>query len=162
MHWSRIIDVQQSRREIEALAKDPSESVAPKHHAMNTLPVTVLARYRVSLVTVFSKFSATKDRSRCKNLYPTNPSAVDEVLCEGIRARFARSGVLNVMISGGKLPPQDGPTSSWRRDRWSRFKGRIVTESTFDGPVIPMGVLDPLNDARDRAIRFGALRRNFY
>jgi hypothetical protein len=25
--------------------------------------------------------------------------------------------------------------------------------------LIPMGVLDPLNDAKDRAIRFGALRK---
>jgi hypothetical protein len=35
-----------------------------------------------------------------------------------------------------------------------------ITESTFDGSVlISTGVLDPLNDARDRTMRFGALRK---
>jgi pimeloyl-ACP methyl ester carboxylesterase len=156
----------QSREEIEALqAKDPAlqpQSVA-QNTAMNTLPVCKpLAR---PLARVFGNgllgVLRPRIQSICKNLYPTNPSAVDEVLCEGILRDSLDLGAINVMISGGKLPPPRTVNELLAAD----FGGVVsregsITESTFDGPVlIPMGVLDPLNDAKDRAIRFGSLRK---
>jgi pimeloyl-ACP methyl ester carboxylesterase len=154
----------QSREEIEALqAKDPGlqlQSVA-QSTAMNALPVCKpLAR---PLARVFGNGLLGVLRPRiasiCKNLYPTNPSAVDEVLCEGILRDSLDPGAINVMISGGKLPPPRTVNELLAADFGGVKKGSI-TESTFDGPVlIPMGVLDPLNDAKDRAIRFGSLRK---
>ena len=45
-------------------------------------------------------------QSICKNLYPTNPDAVDNNLCSGIlRGDSLDPGAINVMISGSKLPP---------------------------------------------------------
>jgi hypothetical protein len=68
---------------------------------------------------------------------------------------------MNVMISGGKHPPPRTANELLAAD----FGGVVaregsITESTFDGPVlVSTGVLDPLNDARDRTMRFEALRK---
>jgi hypothetical protein len=44
-------------------------------------------------------------QSICKNLYPTNPSAVNENLVKSILRASLDPGAINVMISGSKLPP---------------------------------------------------------
>jgi pimeloyl-ACP methyl ester carboxylesterase len=156
----------QSREEIEALqAKDPGlqlQSVA-QNTAMNALPVCKPLARPFARIFGNGLLGVLRPRiaSICKNLYPTNPSAVDEALCEGILRDSLDPGAINVMISGGKLPPPRTVNELLAAD----FGGVVsregsITESSFDGPVlIPMGVLDPLNDAKDRAIRFGALRK---
>lgn len=100
-------------------------------------------------------------QSICKNLYPTNPDAVDDFLCAGILRDSLDPGAINVMVSGAKLPPPRTANELLRAD----FGGAVTNEgsmeeSTFDGPVlVSTGVLDPLNDARDRTRRFCALRQ---
>jgi len=105
-------------------------------------------------------------QSICKNLYPTDPTAVDDILCAGILRDSLDPGAINVMISGTKLPPPRtanellGATFGSAKNRvykttfQSRFK-----EGTFDGPVlVAQGMLDPLNDAKGRAAMLGDLR----
>lgn len=105
-------------------------------------------------------------QSICKNLYPTNPSAVDNVLCDGILRDSLDPGALNVMISGSKLPPPRTANellgadfgSAKNRGYISSFQSKFE-EGTFDGPVlVAQGLLDPLNDAKGRAEMFGKLR----
>jgi pimeloyl-ACP methyl ester carboxylesterase len=115
-------------------------------------------------------------QSICKNLYPTNPDAVDDILCEGILRDSLDPGAVYVMMAGAKLPTprtanelldaQFGSSSSSRRRRrittsssTSGTSSTTVSESVFTGPVlIAQGVLDPLNDAMDRMNRFASLR----
>jgi len=105
-------------------------------------------------------------KSICKNLYPTNPDAVDDVLCDGILRDSLDPGAINVMISGSKLPPPrtanellGAAFGSSRSSIGSEKSSKLISEGTFDGPVlISQGILDPLNDARQRADLFSQLR----
>lgn len=100
----------------------------------------------------------------CKNLYPTNPSAVDSELCDGILRDSLDPGAIYVMMAGAKLPPPRTANELLQADFGSAPPASLdgtgkVVESTFTGPVlIAQGVLDPLNNATDRLLRFGALR----
>jgi len=102
-------------------------------------------------------------QSICVNLYPTNPAAVDDELCDSIRRDSLDPGAINVMMAGAKLPAPRTANELLGADFGScrqHLDGQYeVQESTFDGPVlIAQGVLDPLNDAADRMKRYGALR----
>ncbi len=104
-------------------------------------------------------------QSICVNLYPTNPAAVDDTLCNGILRDSLDPGAINVMISGSKLPPPRTANELLGADFGSSINKEYVqdqtafTESTFAGPVlVAQGFLDPLNDAKGRAEMFGALR----
>lgn len=100
-------------------------------------------------------------QSICKNLYPTNPSAVDENLCGGILRDSLDPGAINVMMAGAKLPSPRSANELLQADlrMGLSVEESSVHETSFDGPVlIAQGVLDPLNDAMDRMNRFGALR----
>jgi len=105
-------------------------------------------------------------QSICVNLYPTNPAAVDDELCNGILRDSLDPGALNVMISGSKLPPPRtanellGADFGSAKNRGYEMSVQTkTTESNFDGPVlVAQGILDPLNDAKDRANCFESLR----
>ena len=106
-------------------------------------------------------------QSICRNLYPTNPGAVDDILCGGILRDSLDPGAINVMISGSKLPPPRTANellgadfgSSKNRGYETSFLSKYK-EGTFDGPVlVAQGVLDPLNDAKDRAELLRKLRK---
>jgi pimeloyl-ACP methyl ester carboxylesterase len=98
----------------------------------------------------------------CRNLYPTNPAAVDEFLVEGIERDSLDPGAINVMMAGAKLPPPRSANELLGADFGvvnNVNGGQGFSESTFDGPVlIAQGILDPLNNATDRMNRFHALR----
>jgi pimeloyl-ACP methyl ester carboxylesterase len=111
-------------------------------------------------------------QSICRNLYPTNPGAVDDRLCDDIARDSLDPGAIYVMMAGAKLPAPRTANELLRADfgnaplsspaeaaaSGSATRGQ-VRESAFSGPVlIAQGVLDPLNDAKDRMRRFGALR----
>jgi pimeloyl-ACP methyl ester carboxylesterase len=97
-------------------------------------------------------------QSICVNLYPTNPAAVDDSLCDSIRRDSLDPGAINVMMAGAKLPPPRTVNELLSADFGASLKG-TATESTFRGPVlIAQGVLDPLNDASERMRSFGSLR----
>jgi pimeloyl-ACP methyl ester carboxylesterase len=102
-------------------------------------------------------------QSICKNLYPTNPAAVDSVLCEGILRDSLDPGAVNVMISGSKLPPPRTANELLGADFGSALSERgsdSVKEGMWTGPVlVAQGMLDPLNDATSRANMFRALRK---
>jgi len=100
-------------------------------------------------------------QSICKNLYPTNPSAVDQILCDAILRDSLDPGAINVMISGSKLPSPRTANELLGADYGSskNRNGSVIIEGVYDGPVlVTQGVLDPLNDAKDRAIRLGEFR----
>lgn len=100
-------------------------------------------------------------QSICKNLYPTNPAAVDESLCTGIFRDSLDPGAINVMMAGAKLPPPRSANELLKADfgRAATVENVEIPEAFFDGPVlVAQGVLDPLNDSTDRMNRFGALR----
>lgn len=106
-------------------------------------------------------------QSICKNLYPTNPDAVDDNLCGGILRDSLDPGAINVMISGSKLPPPRTANELLGADYGSSkskygeisLSSRRMLEKTFDGPVlVAQGILDPLNDAKGRADLLGGLR----
>lgn len=96
--------------------------------------------------------------SICKRLYPTNVSAVtDTDLVDTILENSLDPGAIYVLMSGATLPPPRTVNELLNAD----FGGPSDEESTFRGPVlVAQGVLDPLNDARDRMERLGALRTN--
>ena len=95
-------------------------------------------------------------QSICKNLYPTNPSAVNEELCQSILRDSLDPGAINVMISGSKLPPPRTANELLGADYGSADAGG---EGKWTGPVlVAQGVLDPLNDAKTRAAMLGDLR----
>ena len=102
-------------------------------------------------------------QSICKNLYPTNPSAVDSELSASILRDSLDPGAVNVMISGSKLPPPRTANELLGADYGSALSeaGSInVKEGIWTGPVlVAQGMLDPLNDAPSRANMFGALRK---
>lgn len=100
-------------------------------------------------------------QSICKNLYPTNPKAVDDNLCDGILRDSLDPGAINVMISGSKLPPPRTANELLGAE-FGSSKSKptsTVKQGTFDGPVlVAQGILDPLNDALGRAESLGKLR----
>jgi pimeloyl-ACP methyl ester carboxylesterase len=101
-------------------------------------------------------------QSICKNLYPTNPASVDEVLCDDIARDSLDPGAIFVMMAGAKLPAPRTANELLQADYGCPppyTSPDQVRESTFPGPVlIAQGVLDPLNDAAGRMKGFGALR----
>ena len=102
-------------------------------------------------------------QSICTNLYPTNPSAVDAELCDAIYRDSQDPGAINVMISGAKLPTPRTANELLQADFGSACtlttKKTDTKESSFAGPVlVAQGVLDPLNDAKDRMNRLEQLR----
>jgi pimeloyl-ACP methyl ester carboxylesterase len=99
-------------------------------------------------------------QSICVNLYPTRPAAVDDLLCKGIERDSLDPGAINVMMAGAKLPPPRTANELLAaKFGASRDPATQLKESTFKGPVlIAQGVLDPLNDAKDRMNRYQALR----
>ena len=97
-------------------------------------------------------------QSICKNLYPTNPSAVDDDLCGSILRDSLDPGAINVMISGTKLPPPRTYNEILAAD-FGQSTDASVSESQFTGPVLmAQGYLDPLNDAKGRAEAMATLR----
>jgi pimeloyl-ACP methyl ester carboxylesterase len=110
-------------------------------------------------------------QSICKNLYPTNPAAVDDVLCQGILRDSLDPGAIYVMMAGAKLPMPRSANELLNADfrpggsgspskKTSSSSSSDIAESTFDGPVlVAQGILDPLSDCNDRMKRFGALRK---
>jgi pimeloyl-ACP methyl ester carboxylesterase len=97
----------------------------------------------------------------CRNLYPTNPAAVDEALCAGIRRDSLDPGAIYVMMAGAKLPKPRTANELLGADFGGPPKDHThdSPESFFEGPVlVAQGVLDPLNDSQDRMEKFGALR----
>ncbi len=96
-------------------------------------------------------------QSICVNLYPTNPAAVDDELCENILRDSLDPGAINVMISGSKLPTPRTYNEVVAAD-FGQSRSPIV-ESQFTGPILlAQGLLDPLNDAKGRASQLKTLR----
>ena len=100
--------------------------------------------------------------SICQNLYPTNPSAVDETLVNGILRDSLDPGAIYVMMSGTKLPPSRTYNELLAADFGQSYDlENEFLESQFDGPVLmAQGILDPLNDASGRANSLGSLRKD--
>jgi pimeloyl-ACP methyl ester carboxylesterase len=97
-------------------------------------------------------------QSICVNLYPTNPDAVDSLLCDTILRDSLDPGAINVMISGSKLPGPRTYNQVVGADFGQSNDGSLA-ESTYQGPIlVAQGILDPLNDARGRAEQLGTLR----
>lgn len=91
------------------------------------------------------------------NLYPTNPAAVDEELCQNILRDSLDPGAINVMISGSKLPTPRTYNEVIAADFGQ--SSAPVLESQFTGPILlAQGILDPLNDAKGRARQMKTLR----
>ena len=98
-------------------------------------------------------------QSICRNLYPTNPDAVDDELCQDILRDSLDCGAVNVMMSGAKLPVPRSSNEILQADFRLGLEESRPREAVFTGPVlVAQGILDPLNDANDRMKRFGALR----
>jgi hypothetical protein len=99
-------------------------------------------------------------QSICVNLYPTNPAAVDDALCDTIERDSVDPGGIAVMVSGTKLPPPRSMNEMLKADYGSAYEESVaVPETAFGGPVlVATGVLDPLNDARGRSEGLAALR----
>ena len=101
-------------------------------------------------------------QSICVNLYPTNPAAVDDALCDAIDRDSNDPGAINVMISGAKLPPPRTMNEMLNADFGNASEEAIqktMPEASFGGPVlVATGVLDPLNDAKGRSEGLAALR----
>ena len=105
-------------------------------------------------------------QSICKNLYPTNPNAVDELLTGNILRDSLDPGAINVMISGSKLPPPRTANELLGADfgsarSHSKEDSRIIpaAEGMWEGrTLVAQGELDPLNDAKTRAKLLGELR----
>jgi len=94
-------------------------------------------------------------QSICANLYPTNPAAVNDSLCDNIRRDSLDPGAINVMMAGAKLPTPRSANELLHAE----FGGPSEEECSFSGPVlVAQGVLDPLNDSQDRLERLGAMR----
>lgn len=96
-------------------------------------------------------------QSICVNLYPTNPDAVDDKLCQNILRDSLDPGAINVMISGSKLPLPRTYNEVVAADFGQCSSS--VPESQFTGPILlAQGILDPLNDAKGRARQLKTLR----
>lgn len=141
------------------------ESVA-QVTALNALPPCKPPPRPVARVfgNILLSYLRPRIQSICTNLYPTNPAAVDDELCESIYRDSLDPGAINVMMAGAKLPVPRTANELLGADfggaPQSSDEVDLIPESTFSGPVlIAQGVLDPLNDALDRMNRFGALRQ---
>ena len=156
----------QTRDEVEAsqngVQGTEKQSVA-QATALNRLPPCKppsrpLAR---GIGNILLTYLRPRIQSICTNLYPTVPSAVDDELCGNILRDSLDPGAINVMMAGAKLPPPRTANELLHATFGSAYTSDTsVIESVFDGPVlIAQGVLDPLNDAKDRMSRFGALRQ---
>ena len=99
-------------------------------------------------------------QSICRNLYPTNPAAVDDILVQDIERDSLDPGAINVMMAGAKLPlPRTSNELLGARFGGASLDYNGIKESFFHGPVlIAQGVLDPLNNSTDRMNRFHSLR----
>jgi pimeloyl-ACP methyl ester carboxylesterase len=108
--------------------------------------------------SVLLQYLRPRIQSICVNLYPTNPSAVNSDLCENIRRDSLDPGAIYVMMAGAKLPLPRTANELLQADVGAG--DTQSPEATFaNRPVlIAQGVLDPLNDAKDRMERFAALR----
>ena len=79
-------------------------------------------------------------------LYVTDKSPVKKYLKDTILRDSKDPGAVDVLAAGGKLPTPEPFNDIFRK---------------FTGPIlIAQGVLDPLNDAKDRAYQFQAIRQN--
>jgi pimeloyl-ACP methyl ester carboxylesterase len=97
----------------------------------------------------------------CQKVYPVNPNAVDQRLCNNILRDSLDPGAVNVMISGSKLPIPRTVNEMLAADVGSTSEYDSLHEGTFNGPVlVAQGILDPLNDAKSRAELLGSLRNN--
>jgi len=97
-------------------------------------------------------------QSICVNLYPINPSAVDDELCRNILRDSLDPGAINVMVSGSKLPTPRTYNEVVAAD-FGQSSVATPAESQFKGPIlVAQGVLDPLNDAKGRALSLKTLR----
>lgn len=150
-------------QEIQMVGDDTvkSMSIAEATVALKLPPCTPPPRPVARLFgNVLLSYLRPNIQSICRNLYPTNPSAVDDILVNDIERDSLDPGAINVMMAGAKLPP---PRTS-NELLGGRFGGKKsiengIVESYFDGPVlIAQGVLDPLNNSTDRMNRFHSLR----
>lgn len=147
-----------SKSEANDLVATQQPSIARRTAMGGLSPCKPPARF---VAKVFGNVILSQLRPRiqsiCKGLYPTNPDAVDDELCAEIARDSLDPGAIHVMMSGSKLPPPRTANELLNADFGN---GNADEESTFDGPVlIAQGVLDPLNDAKDRLQRYGALRK---
>ena len=79
-------------------------------------------------------------------LYVTDKSPVKKYLKDTILRDSKDPGAVDVLAAGGKLPTPEPFNDIFRK---------------FTGPIlIAQGVLDPLNDAKERAYQFQAIRQN--
>lgn len=154
-----------TKEEIEqeqASANDWQMRSVAQATAMQALPVCkppprLVARVFGNALLVYLR---PRIQSICRNLYPANPTAVDDELCKSIERDSLDPGAINVMMAGAKLPPPRTANELLGADFGMPCTGEgQVRESIFDGPVlIAQGILDPLNDSTDRMNRFRALR----
>ena len=149
-----------SRKDVES-ESSPRLSVAQKTAGdllpPSSPPLRPVAR---SFGNVLLTYLRPRIQSICVNLYPTNPSSVDDELCDGILRDSLDPGAIFVMMAGSKLPPPRTANEMLAADFGSSVESAsVIAESSFRGPVlITQGILDPLNDAKDRLKRFGELR----
>jgi len=95
----------------------------------------------------------------CRKLYPFAPENVTDELCENIKRDSEDPGAICVMVSGAKLPPPRLANELLGADFGAAAAGSGGKEGVFIGKVVVIqGLDDPLNDARDRANKFEALR----
>ena len=88
-------------------------------------------------------------QSICANLYPANPAAEDDILCDGILRDSLDPGVINVMISGSKHPPPrtanellGAEFGSSINNEYNRVQTRF-SETIFDGCSCTSGIFRP-------------------
>jgi len=167
-------EIQNEKEEAQrAMEQDPKKKL-PQYSiaqvtAMNALPLCQPPWRPVArgFGNVLLSYLRPNIQSICVNLYPTNPDAVDDDLCEAIERDSLDPGAINVMMAGAKLPvPRtanellNGDFRMGLQHDSEEARRGDIQESVFGGPVlIAQGVLDPLNDAQDRLERFGGLRR---
>jgi pimeloyl-ACP methyl ester carboxylesterase len=99
-----------SKQEIENLVKGNTENLLIESVAQITatdclppckpIPRPIARAFGNGLLS----YLRPRIQSICKNLYPTNPAAVDEALCSNILRDSLDPGAINVMVSGSKLP----------------------------------------------------------
>ena len=105
-------------------------------------------------------FLRPRIKSICQNLYPTNPSAVNEDLCGSILRDSLDPGAINVMISGSKLPqPRTANDLLYARFGTLIREESNVYQGFWNGPtVVIQGMLDPLQNSNERIAGFTGLR----
>jgi pimeloyl-ACP methyl ester carboxylesterase len=160
-----------TKQEIEELVQGPSAnspqtSSVAQRTAIDALPVCSPPPRPImrAIGNALLAYLRPSVQSICKNLYPTNPEAVDDALCQGILRDSLDPGAIYVMMAGAKLPMPRSANELLNSDFRAGVGGSLsltssIAESTFNGPVlVAQGILDPLNDCNERMKRFGALR----